>query len=184
MVGCEVGDHRHPGAVLHVHQLERTKLHHSDIFWLHLPHQRQQRRADVAAQPNCFPLCFQHFGNQGCGGGFSVRTGDGDNITGTNLKKSLHLRGDFCTPLTKRGYSWAIRMHTGRAEGDLGIHFLVETLAQVQLATHTLQLQYLGIQLFPFRPVAAENNAAVFQQQPYQRAIAYAQAKHCHGFPS
>ena len=56
MVGRKIGNHRHPGTVGHIHQLERAKLHHSHILFFHLPGKRQQGRADVAAQPDRLSL--------------------------------------------------------------------------------------------------------------------------------
>ena len=124
MVGGQVGDHCPLGASLHVHQLEGAELHHGIVLLLHLPAKGQQGRADVASQPHGLPLGFQHFGNQGGGGGFSVGTGDGNNKAGSHLKEHLHLRGDLRPSLNQSLDGGISRVHAGGAEHHLRLHAL------------------------------------------------------------
>ena len=90
MVGGQVRDHRPLGAVGHIHQLERTQLHHGVVLRLHPAAQGQQGRADIAPQPDPLPRRLEHFGDQGGGGGFSVRPGDADEMAGRDPEDLCH----------------------------------------------------------------------------------------------
>ena len=171
MVGGKVGDHRAAGAVGHVHQLEGAELHHRKVRFLHLTAQRQQGSADVAAQPDGIPLSLQHFGNQRGGRGLSVRTGDSDQRTGADLKKSLHLTGDFGTTAAKRLQRRIGRMHTGGAEHQICLKIVQVAIAHTQGAAQLFQLQHFLLQLLSGSSVTAGNSTAKFQQQPHQRTV-------------
>ena len=55
VVGGQIGHHGHSGGMGHIHQLEGAEFHYRQIVRLHLPCQRQQRLADVAADPDGLP---------------------------------------------------------------------------------------------------------------------------------
>ena len=177
MIGRQIGDHGDPGTAGHIHELEGAELHHREILRLHLPAQRQQRRADIAAQPHGISLCLQHFGNQRCGGGLSVGAGNGDQVAGTNLEKHFHLTGNCGTALTQRCQRRVVGVHTGGAEHHIRLQSVQIALAHLQGAAQLFQLQHLRIQLLPRSLITAGDGAAKVQQKLHQRAVADAKAQ-------
>ena len=178
MVGREVGDHRPLGAALHVHELEGAKLHHGEIRLLHLPRKGKQGRANVAPQPDGFSLRFQHFGDQRGGGRFAVGAGDANDRAGADLEERFHFGGHLRAPAAERFDGGVIGVHPRRAKQDIRLHVVQIAVAYMEPAAHGFQLQNLGVQLFPGRPVAAHHVAAVFQQKPNQRPVADAKPQH------
>ena len=178
MIGCQIGNHRPGGTALHVHELEGAKLHHRKIRGLHLPHQRQQRRSDIATQPDGFPLGFQHFGDQGGSGGFPVGAGHRQDGTGADLKENLHLAGDLSAPAHQGLDCRVRRVHSRGTENHIRLHAIQIIFPDMQSAARLFQLQHLPVQLFPGGFVAAGDIAAEIQQQPHQRPIADTQTQH------
>ena len=178
MIGCQVGDHCPCGAMEHIHQLEGAQLHHRIILRLHLPHQGQQRRANIAAQPHGFPIGLQHFRNQGGRSGFAVGTGHSQNGAGAEGEEHLHLRCHQRTLAAQCLQRRITRMHTGCAEHHIRRQILQICIAQAQPAAGLFQFQHLGIQLFSGGTVTAGDITAELQQQPHQGAIAHTQAQH------
>ena len=183
MVGCQIGDHRPVGAAGHIHQLEGAKLHHCVILRLHPAAQGQQGRADVAPQPHGFPRRFQHFGNQGGGGGFAVGTGDGNQMAGCHLEKHVHFRGDFRPLLPQAANGRHIGVHSRGAEHHIGADPVQVALPHAQPAACRFQRQHFLIQLFPGGFVTAHYLTVIFQQQPHQGAIADPQPQHRYFLP-
>ena len=122
MVGGQIGDEGALGTAAHVHQLERAKLHHRKVLFFHLAAQGQQGRADIASQPHGFTGGFQHFTDQGGGGGFSVRAGDGNEVAGADLKKHFHFRSHLGSPLPQGLNGRIVGVHTGGAEQDFRLY--------------------------------------------------------------
>ena len=72
MVGRHIGDEGGIRTAAHGDELEAGKLHHSGIFGLDLVDDRQQRRADIAAQMHRPPRPPEQFGDEGGAGGLAV----------------------------------------------------------------------------------------------------------------
>ena len=176
---------RHDGDVtapVQIHQLKRAELQHDRVRRLHLVGTVEQRRADVAAQPDLAPGVAQHLGDQCRRGGLAVRAGHADDPAGADLKKRLHLGGDLrpgCAQRTKLGLE---RMQTRRAERDVACDPGQIALTQMQRQPGTLQLEHLVVERLARRLVAADRLDAVAQQQPHQRPIAHAQPQNQHAF--
>ena len=99
VVGCHVGHNGHLGAAAHTDQLETGKFHHRHVIGLNVRQLRQQCRANIAAQEHMAPGSLKHFGNEGCRGGFTVRSGHGHNLAGAKFKEKFYLAGDHCARL-------------------------------------------------------------------------------------
>jgi len=122
MVGRQVGDHCPLGTALHVHELEGAKLHYGEIRFLHLPGKGEQGRADVAPQPDGFPLRLQHFRNQGGGGRLSVGAGDADDPAGADFEECFHLGGHLRAPAAQGFDGGIVGVHSRGAEQDIRRH--------------------------------------------------------------
>ena len=178
MVGGQIRHHSHVGRSLHGHELEGTKFHHGKILFRHLPCQRQQRLADIAAQPHRIPGVLQHFGNQSGCRGFTIGAGDGNDFAGTNRKESLHFRGDRRTFSLQLHKSRDIRPHTGRTEHNVtGKPFQIVP-THLQRGTGLLQFQHFLIQFFPRRHITGRHTQTAFQQHPNQRTVADTDPQH------
>lgn len=94
MVRGEVRQHRDLRRVRHIHQLERRKLQHRKIVRRHLLRVREQRTADVAAEPHAPSLGLEKLGNDARGGGLAVAAGHAENGTRTDGEERLHLARD------------------------------------------------------------------------------------------
>ena len=99
MVGGEVGNHRHMGAVGHGHQLKTGQFQHRKVGDTHGVSLAQQGIADIAAEMDSIARLLQQFGNDGGSRSLAIRAGDGDDGTGTDLEEHLHLGGEDSTPL-------------------------------------------------------------------------------------
>ena len=178
VVGGEIGDDGPLGTALHVHELEGAQLHHGEVLLLHFGQEAQQRRADVAAQPDLLALGLQKLGDQGGGGGFAVGAGDGDGMALAQLEEDLHLGSDLRALGPQALDGGVAGVHAGGAEDHIGLDAVEVRVAQAQNAAVFLQLQDLVLQLFAGSAVTAGDIAAELEQQPDQGAVTDAQTQH------
>ncbi len=112
---------------------------------------------------------------------FSVGTGDRQQGAGADLKEDFHFTGDLGAPLPQCRQGRGVGVHSGGPEHQVGGQIIQVAVADTQLGTLDFQVQHLSVQLFPGGPVAANDAAAVFQQQPHQGPIADPQPQHHDG---
>ena len=82
------------GAGLH---LEGADLAHGDILFLGIKADAGERHADIAHGVGLSARVFEDFGEQSCGGGFSVCAGDGDGSPAEHAPGQLDLGQHFLT---------------------------------------------------------------------------------------
>ena len=181
MVGCQIGHDGDVGAVLHGHQLEAGQLQHRVVRSQHPVRLAQQRVADVAAHPHALSGSLQQLGDNGRGGGFPVRAGNGDDGTRADLKEHLHLAGEHGAPVHAGGNLRHVRTQAGGAEDHVRVQVLQIVRAQMQLTAQLLQMLRLLAHLLPAALVAGGDADALRQQQLQQRRVADADADDCHG---
>ena len=139
VVGGYVGHHRHLGALAHGNELKGGKLHHRVVLRLHVHHLGQQRRADVPAHMDGMALGLEHLGDQGGGGGLSVRPGDSDELRRAQVEEDLHLRSDRHPICPVLGQLRQRVGHTGGAENYILIKIMEVILAQYQIYAKVLE---------------------------------------------
>ena len=161
---------------------KERKLYHSYVVLMHLLRQGQQRRSDIAAAVDGLPRTLQELCNQGCGCGFSVRSGNAENGAGANRKERLHFRSDHAALFPQRHELGAEGVESGSAEYHVRFDLLQIFVAQGQLCPLTLQLQHLRQQLFSGGTVPALHRNAAVQKHFNQRAVADAKSDHADPF--
>ena len=176
MVGRKVGDHGDVGALGHGHELEAGQLQHGAVVGAHIVRLAQQRVADVAAQPNGLAGGTQQLGDDGGGGSLAVRAGDGDDGTGADAEKDLHLAGQFRAAGHRRCELRHIGPQAGGAEDHIRVQAVQVALAQVQSAAPALQVIGLRAHLLTGALVTGGDGHALRQQTVDERCVADADA--------
>ena len=180
VVGRKVGDHGDVGALGHGHELEAGKLQHSVMVGLHRIRLAQQRVADVAAQPDGFAGGTQQLRDDGGGGGLAVRSGNGDDGTGTDSEEDLHLAGQLRPFGHRRRDLRHIGPQAGCAEDHVRVQAVQVVPAKVQSAATALQIIGLCAHLFPGALVAGGDGHALRQQPVDERRVADTDADNGH----
>ena len=154
------------------------ELDDGNVVRFHLLGYGKQRCADVAAEPDAAARMLQNFRDERRCGRFAVGAGDGDDLTGADLEKDLHLRRDGCAGLAQLPQGRDVRVHAGRAEDDVGGDAIQIVRADVELRAELFQLQHLGVERVARRLVAGERLDAAREEHTDQRAVAHADAEH------
>ena len=143
---------------------------------LHRIRLAQQRVADVAAQPDGFAGGTQQLRDDGGGGGLAVRSGNGDDGTGTDSEEDLHLAGQLRPFGHRRRDLRHIGPQAGCAEDHVRVQAVQVVPAKVQSAATALQIIGLCAHLFPGALVAGGDGHALRQQPVDERRVADADA--------
>ena len=176
MVRGEVRQHRDLRRVRHIHQLERGKLQHRKVVRRHLLRVREQRTADVAAEPHAPSLGLEKLGNNARGGGLAVAAGHADDRTRTDGEERLHLARDDRAVRLRLQQLRHVGPHPGRAEDDVRVQIAQITLAEVQHRAERLIVRRRAAERRALLPVAGDDLHTVPRQQLHERTVAHAEA--------
>ena len=174
VIGGHVGDNGDLGTHIHGHQLEGGQLQHHHVVRLHIGGLGQQGLADVAAHIDVIPGFFQQLGDDGGSGGLSVTSGDGDDLTGTDLEEHLHLRGDDAPALSGGQQGRGVGPEAGRPENDVLVQAVHVVGTKANFRPQALQLFDEAVEVLSFFFVAGRYRQSGPQQHLDQRRVGHA----------